>query len=74
MRNVFVQARQKVFPAFFGGSQHVPGYQRFWTVYPEISAGYVGVSRLSLEFVHADKSRLTPSFVRRDTCKEIHKC
>lgn len=58
MRNVFAQ-EGRGFPAFWG-SQHVPGYQQFWMVYPEISAGYVGVSDSSLEFVHADESRLTP--------------
>lgn len=35
-------------------------YQQLWMVYPEISAGYVGVSDSSLEFVHADKRKLTP--------------
>lgn len=35
-------------------------YQQLCTVYPEISAGYVGVSDLSLEFVNVDTHSHTP--------------
>lgn len=55
VRNVFAQ---KGVGFHSSGAVNTPAISSFWPVYPEISAGYVGVSYPSLEFVH--KSRLTP--------------
>ena len=63
--------KAEVFPAFRVVNTSLC-YQRLWMVYPEISEGYVGVSYTSLEFVHVDKRRLTPSPTRRHAKKYIN--
>lgn len=54
------------------GSQQVHSYQPLWMVYPEILAGYVGVSCSTLEFVSPDKRRLKPPFTETIPEKYIH--
>lgn len=49
-----------------------PTYLQFWMVYPEISAGYGGLSEPSLEFVPVDKSSLIPPFTESQA--EIYEC
>lgn len=48
----------------FGALNTIAAYQHLGMVYPEIWAGYVGVSELSLEFVCADISGLTNCLLR----------
>lgn len=69
MRNVFTQ-EGRGFPAF-GAFNTSPAISSSGRVYPEISAGCVGVSYSSLEFVQADKSRVIPPLPKKYIQKHI---